>query len=117
VFYTRTREESTRLSPKKSRGCLHAVMKAYPRRTMTTTTHSRPGSRLLDSGATLALGRDVLLLASLLAFGVIGWEHAFHSLVLGVAEDHSAADHLVHTVRDAVLAFPIAVVAVVAGRQ
>jgi hypothetical protein len=82
---------------------------------MTTTTRSRPGSRLLDSGATLAHGRDVLLLASLLAFGVIGWEHAFHSAVLGVAEDHSAADHLVHTVRDAVLAFPIALVAVVAG--
>jgi DNA-binding beta-propeller fold protein YncE len=59
-------------------------------------------------------GRDVLLLASLLAFGVIGWEHAFHSAVLGVAEDHGAGS-LGHALRDAVLAFPIAVVAVVAG--
>jgi DNA-binding beta-propeller fold protein YncE/plastocyanin len=82
---------------------------------MTTTTHSRPGSRLLDSGAKLVLGRNVLLLASLLAFGVIGWEHAFHSVVLGVEEDHSAAGHLAHTMRDALLAFPIAIVAVVAG--
>jgi DNA-binding beta-propeller fold protein YncE len=65
--------------------------------------------------ATSASGRDVLLLTSLLAFGVIGWEHAYHAFVLGVTDEHSAAGHLGHAVRDAVLAFPIALVAVAAG--
>jgi DNA-binding beta-propeller fold protein YncE/plastocyanin len=60
-------------------------------------------------------GRDVLLLASLLAFGVIGWEHAYHSFVLGVDEEHGAVGHLQHALRDAVLAFPIALAAVVIG--
>jgi DNA-binding beta-propeller fold protein YncE len=59
--------------------------------------------------------RDILLLASLLTFGVIAWEHTYHSLVLGVVEEHGAAGHLGHALRDAVLAFPIALLAVVAG--
>jgi DNA-binding beta-propeller fold protein YncE len=59
--------------------------------------------------------RDILLLASLLTFGVIAWEHTYHSLVLGVVEEHGAAGHLGHALRDAVLAFPIALIAVVAG--
>jgi hypothetical protein len=58
------------------------------------------------------LGRYVLLLSALLAFGVIGWEHTYHSAVLGVAEEQG---HLEHVVRDALLAFPLALVAVVAG--
>jgi DNA-binding beta-propeller fold protein YncE len=57
----------------------------------------------------------VLLLASLLAFGVIGWEHAYHSFVLGVAEEHGAGGHLGHAFRDALLAVPIALVAVAVG--
>jgi DNA-binding beta-propeller fold protein YncE len=68
-----------------------------------------------DTGATPAFGRDALFLASLLAFGVIGWEHAYHSVVVGVADEHGAAAHLEHALRDTVLAFPIAFVAVVAG--
>jgi DNA-binding beta-propeller fold protein YncE len=62
----------------------------------------------------LSCGRDVILLASLLAFGVIGWEHAYHSVVLGVG-DENAAGHLAHVVRDGLLAFPLALVAVVGG--
>jgi DNA-binding beta-propeller fold protein YncE len=57
----------------------------------------------------------VLLLASLLAVGAIGWEHTYHSVVLGVADEHGAAGHLAHAYRDALLAFPIALLAVVAG--
>jgi DNA-binding beta-propeller fold protein YncE/plastocyanin len=69
----------------------------------------------LEGGALgLSRGRDALLLASLLAFGVIGWEHAYHSVVLGIG-DESAAGHLVHVVRDGLLAFPVALVAVVGG--
>jgi DNA-binding beta-propeller fold protein YncE len=59
-------------------------------------------------------GRDILLLASLLAFGVIGWEHAYHSVVLGVG-DENAAGHLVRVLRDGLLALPLALVAVVGG--
>jgi DNA-binding beta-propeller fold protein YncE/plastocyanin len=64
---------------------------------------------------TSAFGRDALLLASLLAFGAIGWEHTFHSVVLGVTEEHGVAGHIQHALRDAILSFPIALVAVVAG--
>ncbi|HEU5211760.1 MAG TPA: hypothetical protein VFU10_03240 [Gaiellaceae bacterium] len=66
-------------------------------------------------GASSVFSRDALLLASLLAFGVIGFEHAFHSYVLGVTEEHGAEGHLGHAVRDALLAFPVALAAVVAG--
>jgi DNA-binding beta-propeller fold protein YncE len=59
----------------------------------------------------------VLFLASLLAFGVIGWEHAYHSVVLGVAENHGAGGHLGHVFRDALLAFPIAFIATGVGLQ
>jgi DNA-binding beta-propeller fold protein YncE len=57
----------------------------------------------------------MLVLAALLAFGVIGWEHTYHSFVLGAADDHGAGGHLGHGFRDALLAFPIALVAVAAG--
>jgi hypothetical protein len=59
-------------------------------------------------------GRDSLLLASLLAFGVIGWVHTYHSVVLGLG-DERAAGHLAHVLRDGLLAFPLALVAVVGG--
>jgi DNA-binding beta-propeller fold protein YncE len=65
--------------------------------------------------ASSIFSRNVLLLASLLTFGVIGFEHAFHSYILGVTEEHGAEGHLGHAVRDALLAFPIALVAVAAG--
>jgi YVTN family beta-propeller protein len=59
--------------------------------------------------------RGVLLLGLLLAFCVIGWEHTYHSVVLGVAEEHGANAHIGHVLRDSVLVFPIALLAVVAG--
>ena len=68
-----------------------------------------------DGGALgLSRGRDSLLLAVLLAFGVIGWEHFYHSVVLGVG-DENAAGHVAHVLRDGLLAFPLALVAVVGG--
>jgi DNA-binding beta-propeller fold protein YncE/plastocyanin len=70
---------------------------------MNTSAHSR-----LGKGA-------VLLLASLLAFGVIGWEHTYHSVVLGATDEHGAGGHLGHALRDALLAFPIALAAVATG--
>jgi DNA-binding beta-propeller fold protein YncE/plastocyanin len=82
---------------------------------MITTLQSKPNSGRREPRATSAFGRDVLLLASLLAFGAIGWEHTYHSLLLGVSEGDGAADHLSHAFRDALLAFPIAFSAVVAG--
>ena len=59
--------------------------------------------------------RGVLLLASLLVFAVIGWEHIYHSSMLGVTEENGAGAHAGHVFRDALLALPIAVAAVVAG--
>jgi DNA-binding beta-propeller fold protein YncE len=72
---------------------------------VTTALHQRATPRF----------RGVLLLASLLALGVIGWEHTFHALVLGVVDEHDAAGHVGHVFRDALLAFPIALGAVVIG--
>jgi DNA-binding beta-propeller fold protein YncE len=74
-------------------------------------------STRLDARATPVFGRNALLLASLLAFGVIGWEHIYHSVVVGVAEERGAAAHLEHVLRDGMLVFPIALVAVVVGLQ
>jgi DNA-binding beta-propeller fold protein YncE len=82
---------------------------------MVTSPHSKPTGGRLTSVAGSAFGRDVLLLASLLAFGAIAWEHTYHSVFLGVAEEHGAAEHLSHGLRDALLAFPIALAAVAAG--
>ena len=82
---------------------------------MFTAPHSTPENDRSDTSATRAFVRTVLLLASLLAFGVIGWEHTFHSAVLGVAEEDGAAGHFEHVFRDALLAFPMAIVAVAAG--
>src|SRR4051794_36456830 len=57
----------------------------------------------------------MLLLATLLAVCVIGWEHSYHAFVLGVAEEPGAAGHMTHILRDGLLVFPIALVAVAAG--
>lgn len=78
------------------------------------TTHSTFADTHSDPRTTPAHGR-VLFLSLLLTFGVIGWEHAYHTVFLGVAAEHSGAAHLGHVLRDALLAFPIAIVAVVAG--
>jgi DNA-binding beta-propeller fold protein YncE len=63
----------------------------------------------------LRVGRDTLFLASLLAFGVVGWEHAYHSVVLGVGDETAARGHVTHVLRDGLLALPLALVAVVGG--
>jgi len=54
--------------------------------------------------------RNVVVLASLLAVGTVAWEHGFHAYVLGHAD--SLAAHLAHAVRDALLALPLAFLAV-----
>ena len=61
--------------------------------------------------------RTGLVLASLLAVGMVGWEHAYHSVVLGAADQHGAAWHLQSIVRDSLFAFPIAFAAVAAGHR
>src|SRR5262245_57347099 len=91
----------------------------HPGRPMTIADSSRGGGKRMTSGAlrraTSASGRDILMLSSLLALCVIGWEHAFHAFVLGVADEDSSAGHLGHALRDAFLSFPIALAAVAAG--
>jgi len=69
----------------------------------------------MSANAALNRGRSVLLLALLLAFGTIGWEHLYHSVVLPTAVDGSVADHLGQVLRDGLLALPLALVAVVGG--
>src|SRR5215213_9367070 len=80
---------------------------------MNAAIHSKPESKRLETRTMLASGRHVLLLASLLAFGVIAWEHVFHSVILGVTAEQGG--HAEHVFRDALLAFPLAAVAVAAG--
>src|SRR5215211_6991671 len=65
--------------------------------------------------ATPASSREVLFLASVLAFGVIAWEHVFHSFILDLGHEQGTGGHLVHAFRDALLAFPIALAAVSVG--
>jgi DNA-binding beta-propeller fold protein YncE len=64
---------------------------------------------------TSTLSRGVLLLSAFLAFGAIAWEHAYHSVVLGITDETGGAAHLEHFFRDGILAFPVALLAVVAG--
>src|SRR5262245_18594367 len=86
---------------------------------MSRSTAVQAGLRQpFDVGEALTMNssvRNLVLLASLLSFGVIGFEHAFHSSILGGTEEHGAEGHLGHAIRDAVLSFPIALAAVAAG--
>jgi DNA-binding beta-propeller fold protein YncE/plastocyanin len=59
--------------------------------------------------------RGVFLLALLLAFGTIGWEHIYHSVILGISVEDSVAGHVAHVLRDGLLALPLALVAVASG--
>src|SRR6266487_5069821 len=43
--------------------------------------------------------RGVFLLALLLAFGTIGWEHIYHSVILGISVEDSVAGHVAHVLR------------------
>ncbi len=55
----------------------------------------------------------LILLATLLAFGVVAWEHVIHAYVLG--SDASLAGHLQHWLQDSALALPATLAAVWAG--
>ena len=73
-------------------------------------THAGRGSRLarrrfLSSGA--------IRLATLIALITVGFEHAYHTVVLGL--DASLAGHLLHVLRDTALVWPLALVATLVG--
>ena len=57
--------------------------------------------------------RAVLLLAAFLAFGTIGWERVYHSVILGTSVGDSGG--LKHVLQEGLLAYPLALFAVVAG--
>lgn len=59
-------------------------------------------------------GGGALRLGLILAFGVVGFEHAVHTLL---GHGDSAGSHLLHALRDGWLALPVAVVAACAGRH
>jgi hypothetical protein len=51
--------------------------------------------------------------ALVLAFGVVGWSHLYHAVVLGYAD--TAVGHTTHVLRDGLLAVPVALVALAGG--
>ena len=51
--------------------------------------------------------------ALVLAFGVVGWSHLYHAVVLGYAD--TAAGHTEHVLRDGLLAVPVALAALAGG--
>ncbi|HKF17627.1 MAG TPA: beta-propeller fold lactonase family protein [Candidatus Dormibacteraeota bacterium] len=57
--------------------------------------------------------RRLLVPACVLAFGVVGWEHLYHTMFLGHSE--TLAGHATHVLRDAVLAIPLAMAALAGG--
>jgi DNA-binding beta-propeller fold protein YncE len=59
--------------------------------------------------------RGVLLLMLLLVFGTVGWVHIYHSVILHTSVETSVAGHLEQTLRDGLLALPLAFVAIVGG--
>ena len=59
-----------------------------------------------------AVGRTALL-GTVLAVGVIGWEHAIHAYLLGHVD--TAGGHVRHWLRDAALALPIGLTAAALG--
>jgi hypothetical protein len=59
-------------------------------------------------------GPSVSGLAALLTLGVIPWLYGVHAIALG--EANTWAGHVAHATRDSLLAFPLAVLAVGAGR-
>ena len=57
--------------------------------------------------------RDLLFPALVLAFGVVGWSHLYHAVVLGYAD--TAVGHTEHVLRDGLLAVPMALTALAGG--
>ena len=58
--------------------------------------------------------RELTLATLILAFGVVAWQHWLHT-VLTVRVDAGLVEHLPHLLRDALLALPLAALAVVVG--
>ncbi len=66
-------------------------------------------------GATFSTrARDIILMAALLAFGVVAWAYFFHVRILG-EEDVSLRGPLLHLATDSILALPPAVLAALVG--
>ena len=63
--------------------------------------------------ACIRRSRELLLPALALAFGVVGWSHIYHAVVLGYTD--TAAGHTAHILRDGLLAVPVALVALAGG--
>src|SRR5215471_9736989 len=57
--------------------------------------------------------RRLLLPGSVLAFGVVGWEHLYHTIYLGYSD--TLPGHAAHLLRDAALALPLALAALAGG--
>jgi DNA-binding beta-propeller fold protein YncE len=56
---------------------------------------------------------ELLFPALVLAFGVVGWSHLYHAVVLGYAD--TPAGHTAHVLRDGLLAVPVALAALAGG--
>ena len=56
---------------------------------------------------------ELLFPALVLAFGVVGWSHLYHAVVLGYAD--TPAGHAAHVLRDGLLAVPVALAALAGG--
>lgn len=61
-----------------------------------------------------SLRQQNLVLTAMLAFGVIAWQHFFHTALI-VRTDAGLGEHLPHVLRDGLLALPLASVAVIIG--
>jgi hypothetical protein len=53
--------------------------------------------------------RELFFPALVLAFGVVGWSHLYHVVVLGYAD--TPAGHTAHVLRDGLLAVPVSLAA------
>jgi DNA-binding beta-propeller fold protein YncE/plastocyanin len=57
--------------------------------------------------------RELFFPALVLAFGVVGWSHLYHVVVLGYAD--TPAGHTAHVLRDGLLAVPVSLAALAGG--
>ena len=55
----------------------------------------------------------IVLPGLVLAFGVVGWSHLYHAVVLGYAD--TPAESHAHVLRDGLLAVPVALAALAGG--
>jgi len=57
--------------------------------------------------------RELFFPALVMAFGVVGWSHLYHVVVLGYAD--TPAGHTAHVLRDGLLAVPVSLAALAGG--